>query len=114
MGTPRAPCDEVQRAAIEGEFLVGRLRAASQEHHWQGDAHVAQARQQIDGGHCGQVPVQHDDFRVGAVAERAEKRVAVRESRHIKPVIGKLAAHRLTVVVVIFDEHDSNSAHVPD
>src|ERR1700722_2001693 len=102
--------DEVQRAAIEGEFLVGRLRAASQEHHRQGDAYAAQARQQIDAGHRGQTPVQHDDFRVGAVAERAEKRVAVRESRHIKSVIGKLVAHSLTVVVVIFDERDSNSS----
>ena len=46
--------------------------------------------------------------------KRAEECVAVAEGRHLEPVIAELVAYRLTVIVVIFDERDSNSAHVLD
>src|SRR4029077_7847161 len=57
--------DEVERTAVEGELLVGRLRAAGQEDHRQGDTVAPQARQQIDARYAGQAPVQQDDFGFG-------------------------------------------------
>ena len=91
--------DEVERAAIEGELLVSRLRAAGQENHRQGDAVATQAGQQIDTRYAGQAPIQHDDFGLGSLCKRAEECRTVAEGRHLEPVIAELVAHRLTVIV---------------
>ena len=98
--------DEIERTAIEGELFVGRLRAAGQEDHGQGDAVATQARQQIDARDAGQAPVEHDDFGLGALGKGGQQRGAVGEGRHLEAVIAQLAAHRFAIVVVVVDECD--------
>ena len=75
--------DEVERAAIEGEMLVGRLRAAGQEDHGQGDALAAQPRQQVDARDAGQAPVEHDH--VGRRCRRPPRPAARRRRRSSPP-----------------------------
>ena len=50
---------------------------------------------------------------VGAVGKRAEQCRAVAEGRHLEAVIAELAARRLAVVVVVFDERSSRICLVP-